>query len=735
MFHLTARVAWHDNRWNGTVCSAPSCNPFCVALDRIREGRDEAVEDRMAGRPWSKLKPRDLPPCKGESGAFMSPEGWMREFIHPYAAIKKVAKTHGHLEPTILKVPEFATFAVPFAWMLLSNQDEIDASLPSPLSRDEPSPLKTTAWVFGRSRQKELLDLFFGRLVPDKSLVFFYCKEGQPLGDTISRLIVGVGRITSIAPAKPYNAPAGKPTYLMWDRQFRHSIRADGHDGFLLPYHEYLEPTGDPDEDERRGRLLGEIAVAANPAHRRVFSYGAELANVDVALSTLVQCLQSVRKIREHGIVEGPWERREDWLNTQIASAWQERGAFPGMGSALEAFGVRLGTALSLELLSSRTVNPDDDPWPHMDGLLRGSIEPPQKAYKPDLEAVRAKWVKLPEERRALLRLLSRFALTPMQAKRWFEASKRNQATTSPVSDAEILQNPYRISETDLGAMNDAPVSIGTIDRGLLPDSTIAAKHPVEEPSHVGSSNDPRRARSAIVAVLRDAADDGYALLSATETLDRLERLDLSPPCNVGSDWPAANEDLLAGVVDGVAISASEDGGESISALQLADLKEREKRLRRILLKRSARPLKAITADWRSLLISAIEASGGTFDDSNPDHSGALDEQTEALERLTARRLTVLVGRAGTGKTSVLGAFLLCEQLKRDGILLLAPTGKARVRLGRATGGAEAMTVAQFLYRLDRYDGTRQRPLFKGGREVQEGKDRHHRRVLDADYG
>jgi len=43
--------------------------------------------------------------------------------------------------------------------------------------------------------------------------------------------------------------------------------------------------------------------------------------------------------------------------------------------------------------------------------------------------------------------------------------------------------------------------------------------------------------------------------------------------------------------------------------------------------------------------------------------------------------------------------------------LFLAPTGKARVRLGQKTG-ATAMTVAQFLYQLGRYDGARQRPTF-----------------------
>jgi hypothetical protein len=31
MFHLTLRVACHDDRWNGTICRAPSRNLFSVA--------------------------------------------------------------------------------------------------------------------------------------------------------------------------------------------------------------------------------------------------------------------------------------------------------------------------------------------------------------------------------------------------------------------------------------------------------------------------------------------------------------------------------------------------------------------------------------------------------------------------------------------------------------------------------------------------------------------------------
>lgn len=68
----------------------------------------------------------------------------------------------------------------------------------------------------------------------------------------------------------------------------------------------------------------------------------------------------------------------------------------------------------------------------------------------------------------------------------------------------------------------------------------------------------------------------------------------------------------------------------------------------------------------------------------------------------------------------MLGALLKSKALANEGVLFLAPTGKARVRLGQKTG-ATAMTVAQFLHQLGRYDGLRQRPLFEG-REKYRGE-------------
>jgi hypothetical protein len=134
----------------------------------------------------------------------------------------------------------------------------------------------------------------------------------------------------------------------------------------------------------------------------------------------LVKYLDVVRKVREHGIAKGPWARREEWLNKRIAETWKERGAFPGTGAALEALGMRLGMSLVLELFSRGSIKPPDDPWLVLDGLVRGGTQPNQP-YAADLKAVTPLWASMPDQRRSLLKLLSRFDLSPAQVLRWFD--------------------------------------------------------------------------------------------------------------------------------------------------------------------------------------------------------------------------------------------------------------------------------------------------------------------------
>ena len=217
-----------------------------------------------------------------------------------------------------------------------------------------------------------------------------------------------------------------------------------------------------------------------------------------------------------------------------------------------------------------------------------------------------------------------------------------------------------------------------------------------------------------LVTVLKSAAEEGDALLSVSEVLERIPKLDLSQPCNIGFDWLNANRSFLSEVVEIIQIIGKVGETEKqITALQLSEFKRQEDQLRKILRARVEARINEPQADWPTLLKRAIIDTGAKFNPSNPRHTDALNEQAKALKSITSRKLTVLTGKAGTGKTSVLGALLLCEDIVKDNVLLLAPTGKARVRLGKATN-AEAMTVAQFLNRLGRYDHVRQKPLLKG---------------------
>ena len=78
-------------------------------------------------------------------------------------------------------------------------------------------------------------------------------------------------------------------------------------------------------------------------------------------------------------------------------------------------------------------------------------------------------------------------------------------------------------------------------------------------------------------------------------------------------------------------------------------------------------------------------------------------EKAKALKILQSSKISVLLGSAGTGKTSALGIFASSKEIKDDGVLALTPTGKARVQLENAFKSnnveAEFMTVAQFLMR------------------------------------
>ena len=218
LHHVTIRVPWHDTGWTGTVCNAPSKNSWCMVLNRIREERKDAAEDKVAGRAWTELSEAELPACLTERGAALNAKAYSLRSRHPFA--NSSAETHGHFAVNNFRLPPYSVQAIPFRWTRKEDAQAISEELALPFEIErEPQLAFDTVWVNDFVNQQTMLDTFFSALRPERSLVFLYAKR-TPLADDPRRVLVGVGRITAIGPAQEhaYNGDTqGKLRGLMWE--------------------------------------------------------------------------------------------------------------------------------------------------------------------------------------------------------------------------------------------------------------------------------------------------------------------------------------------------------------------------------------------------------------------------------------------------------------------------------------------------------------------------------------
>ena len=204
--HVSARVPWHDNGWNGRVCLDARANAPCLAIRRNAENRDDAYEAANGGKCFSDLDAP--PPCLAERGAFLA----QRELkLKSQLDYSKYSEHHRHILPAILRVPAYGGTLTPFRWMLREYAWDIaeehglnDASQDrEPQEGRAPKLIVDTPWVQDADNQRVLLDGFSRDLVPDTSLVFFYAKQ-TPLTDSLNRQIVAVAKLTSLGTLTEY---------------------------------------------------------------------------------------------------------------------------------------------------------------------------------------------------------------------------------------------------------------------------------------------------------------------------------------------------------------------------------------------------------------------------------------------------------------------------------------------------------------------------------------------------
>lgn len=698
--HLSARVPWHDNKWNGKTCCNVLDNSFCRILplvdkrkDPDKEPSDETISDT------------NFPPCISEKGTFLSPNEYTRDVTHAW---KDINPLFSEFRACKYHHKPYSLNAIPFFWMMKSpanpnyNFDptdrphksvkaleyEVDYKADLEEEVDRKLGFEGNIWVQHPDNQRALLDTFFGCLHEEKSLIFFYAKH-TPLSEPNERAIVGVAKVRKRpGPILEYNYPSnysGHKSY-PWDRCVEHTLRPNGSDGFLLPYHEILDYVR-----EHNSEVDLQDYVAYAPDFEQ-FSYAAELVEHDTAIDALLNIAESLRKTRE--LLGKSFDEELNWIDREISKIWDMRGAFPGMGPVLSAIGIESGNTIAWEI-EKYILNKDGDllkinPWV----IFEESVGQPQKYFGPRgdklfTSTVKTKWNNKPAQKKQFYKLLSRCQLSNDQAAFLIREFAH--------SFEDVFENPYLLYERTRHGQSS--VSFQQVDKALFPPEKIKTSFPLSEGAFIDDQLDQRRVRALSVWVLEDAAaDDGHSLLPFDDLLNRLMEKQLDEPFPIDEDTlnvQSESEFFGEEIVLLPRTKESKTGFLKLVRLQI---------LKNTILQRInpasivSRPHN-VQKDWLGAVNSYFEAKGGG--------AGAADDQLEsearyekalALKVLTNYRFSVLIGPAGSGKTTLLEIFERQPEIKQGRVLKLAPTGKARVKLGH-----DAQTVAQFLF-PDRYD-------------------------------
>ena len=280
------------------------------------------------------------------------------------------------------------------------------------------------------------------------------------------------------------------------------------------------------------------------------------------------------------------------WSQERLGELWKLRGAFPGLGSALAAFGIDHAILLAFRITNG--LSETDDPWPAVQAVLDdpASIGPEWEGRIGPTMA--KKLAGLPDERRALLHLLARFDLFPAQATRFYLPEERARARIL-VDDLGLLQNPYLLYEADRISQDAIPVTV--IDRGSYPSPAVTSSLPIPAPSAMTEPQDPRRVRALMVAALERSGHSGNTLLPQDQLVTDVRSMPVEPPCPIDGDLLAVIGDSLKPALQPARMLDGRPGH------QLDRLSAARTRISQEVRKRYATKKRhTVEADWRTVL-------------------------------------------------------------------------------------------------------------------------------------
>jgi exodeoxyribonuclease V alpha subunit len=259
-----------------------------------------------------------------------------------------------------------------------------------------------------------------------------------------------------------------------------------------------------------------------------------------------------------------------------------------------------------------------------------------------------------------------------------------------------VRDNPYRL------AVDVHGIGFATADR-------IAASLGI-------SPTAPQRLEAGALHVLGEAADRGHLFLPRTRLVEEADRLLGAGPRPV-EDAVAAL--AAAGLVEIEEIEAPFDGRRAeAGAGDGRDGEPAGARDQAVYLKPLHAAEAGAAARVRALLAQPplpfeidLERALAWFE--KGESVVLAREQRQAIRAGLTRKLLVITGGPGTGKTTLVRGLVKILTRKGQRVLLAAPTGRAAKRLAEATGGAASTIhrLLEFNPQSRAFDRNRERPL------------------------
>ena len=703
MWHVTARMAWHDNGWDGTVCREPAANSYCTGShsllsERLAREKVLSVESEKAGEKLDATFPEYLPPCFWSSCAFAD-SATETVHRHPFSYLKNKIQLRGMLPPNSI-------YTWPFRLSITHHSHQQHGQyFPDLESR---------------------IDRYCERLEGGRSLIFFYLNYDNPVSaDEYRYALVGCARLSDLELTGHFEFEDTELQRIQSNRGMQNfptlnwAIRLT-HEGVgnavRLPYQEYLEYIEKHPEHEAK---LEEIKVLLEePALLHGFKYVSEQISDDHALALLYKLKRAFAAVEDHGIAVA--SDAPDILDRYIEDVWNMRGLYPGLGPVVSVLAdlaegePRKENQAGQHLIEAlREANPSKDLLDLTFELLEGTSRLPQELtrHKRTIRDARA-GLKDNKHLVSVLRQLSLFALTPRQVARiiYPDSDGPHAFGGRGINTADVARNPYLLAEsykpaTEQGAESDAdldreqrtdgPIDYFTIDIGMFPDQSYVERNDELQNLTVAG---PERLRAFAIEALTRNEVLGHVFVPLGVLIEEARGHPLFYKDKIAlSEEQFLSDEHLSHFAQRLHVVDLDDQ----YFFYLQETKDAEEIVARFVDERLALADLEVDLSWLDDYLYA-EAFKIDKEIDRFDANAFVSERCRLMEGALRRPFFCVTGRPGSGKSQALHAVLARIEHVGETAIVLAPTGKAALRLsGEAKSDAtsKAETIDRWIYR------------------------------------